>query len=144
MQRNTVTMTALAFFALAFARVAAQQSPAQGANNSYPTSMAPIDQYLMDRDAEIAMARSAAPPSVAKDATVMVFGRDGDETAIKGTNGLVCNVDRSWMDRFEKAESFGTLGGAVRSATTRRRPRRCCRSFGFGQNWHCLENRKTK
>jgi hypothetical protein len=63
--------------------------------NSYP-NMEPIEQYLMDRDAEIAMARSAAPPSIAKDATVMVLGRHGYETAVEGKNGFVCAVGRSW------------------------------------------------
>src|SRR5215469_7256965 len=60
---------------------------AQDAKTAYP-SMAPLDQYLMtDRNAEIALARSAAPPSIAKDATVMVLGRRGYETAVEGTNG---------------------------------------------------------
>jgi hypothetical protein len=58
--------------------------------------MASIDPYLMDRDAEIAMARSAGPPSVAKDATVLVLGRHGYETAVEGKNGFVCAVGRSW------------------------------------------------
>ena len=80
--------------------------PMQAQDNSYPTSMAPLDQYLMDRDGEIALARSAAPPSIAKDATIMVFGRHGYETAVEGTNGFVCNVDRSWMDQFENSPEF--------------------------------------
>jgi len=59
--------------------------------------MAPVDQYLMaDRNEEIALARSAAPESVARDATVMVLGRHGYETAIQGKNGFVCFVERSW------------------------------------------------
>jgi hypothetical protein len=68
----------------------------QAQDNSAPSTMASIDPYLMDRDAEIAMARSAAPPSVAKDATVMVLGRHGYETAVEGKNGFVCAVGRSW------------------------------------------------
>jgi hypothetical protein len=61
------------------------------------TNMAPIDQYLMtDRAAEIALARSAAPESVSRDAGVLVLGRHGFETAVKGTNGFVCIVGRSW------------------------------------------------
>jgi hypothetical protein len=76
------------------------------AKNPYPTSMAPLDQYLMDRNDEIALARNAAPPSIAKDATVMVLGRYGYETAVEGTNGFVCNVDRSWMDQFENSPEF--------------------------------------
>ena len=71
---------------------------------SYPT-MAPIDQYLMtDRNNEIAMARSAAPPSISADAEVMVLGRHGYETAIKGKNGVVCLVERSWMSPFDFAQ----------------------------------------
>ena len=100
MKRNTVEMIALAFFGLALALGAARHAQAQDARNPYPTSMAPLDQYLMDRDAEIALARSAAPPSVAKDATVMVLGRDGYETAVEGTNGFVCNVMQAVLDDF--------------------------------------------
>lgn len=62
----------------------------------YPT-MAPLDQYLMaDRNAEIALARSAAPDSISRDAEVLVLGAQGYETAVKGKNGFVCIVERSW------------------------------------------------
>ena len=70
---------------------------------AYP-NMAPVDQYLMaDRDAEIALARSAAPPSISADAEVMVLGRRGYETAVKGKNGFVCLVERAWMSPFDFA-----------------------------------------
>lgn len=105
MKRKTVKMIALALFAQTLALGAARHAQAQDAKNPYPTSMAPLDQYLMDSDAEIALARSAAPPSVAKDATIMVLGRNGFETAVEGTNGFVCDVDR-WMDRFENSPEF--------------------------------------
>ena len=42
------------------------------------------------------MARSAAPESIARDAEVLVLGRHGFETAVKGKNGFVCIVGRSW------------------------------------------------
>ncbi|MGB9464493.1 MAG: hypothetical protein WBR10_05225 [Candidatus Acidiferrum sp.] len=58
--------------------------------------MAPLDQYLMERNAEIALARSAAPESISRDAEVMVLGRHGYESAVKGKNGFVCMVQRSW------------------------------------------------
>ena len=106
MKRNTVKMIALEFFALALALGVARHAQAQGPKNPYPTSMAPLDQYLMGRDAEIALARSAAPSSVAKDAAVMVLGRDGYETAVEGTNGFVCVVERPWMDQFENSPEF--------------------------------------
>lgn len=50
----------------------------------------------MDRDAEVALARSAAPASIASAADVMVLGPHGYETAVKGTNGFVCLVYRGW------------------------------------------------
>lgn len=58
--------------------------------------MAPVDQYMMERSAEIAMAQSAAPRSISKDAEVMVMGRHGYEVAVKGKNGFVCMVERGW------------------------------------------------
>jgi hypothetical protein len=42
------------------------------------------------------MARSAAPESIARDAEVLVLGRHGFETAVKGKNGFVCIVGRGW------------------------------------------------
>lgn len=74
----------------------AQHAMAQDAATTY-TKMAPVDQYLMaDRDAEIALARSAAPDSISRDAEVVVLGRHGFETAVKGKNGFVCIVGRGW------------------------------------------------
>jgi hypothetical protein len=82
----------------------AWQARAQDAKTAYP-SMAPIEQYLMaDQAAEIAMARSAAPPSIAQDADVMVLGRHGYETVVKGKNGFVCLVERSWTAGFDFPE----------------------------------------
>src|SRR5260370_27640773 len=69
---------------------------AQDAATPYP-KMAAIDQYLMtDHGAEIALARSAAPESISRDAEVQVLGRHGFKTAVKGKNGFVCIVGRSW------------------------------------------------
>src|SRR5882672_7226375 len=67
--------------------------------------MAPIDQYLIaDRNAEIVMARSAAPPSISTDAEIMVLGPKGYETAVKGKNGFVCVVHRSWTSEANDPE----------------------------------------
>lgn len=65
-------------------------------------SRAPIEQYLSTNPtAEIALARSAAPASIADAATVLVLARSGYETAVKGTNGFVCFVERSWANDFD-------------------------------------------
>jgi len=63
--------------------------------------MAPLDKYLMDRSAEIALAKSAAPPSIADKASVLVLTTHGYETAVKGSNGFVCAVERSWMAQYD-------------------------------------------
>jgi hypothetical protein len=69
---------------------------AQSSKTAYP-NMAPVEQYLMpDRDSEIALARSAAPESISRDAKVLVLARHGYETAVEGKNGFVCIVERSW------------------------------------------------
>jgi len=94
MKRNTVAIIALGFFALALALGVARPAQAQDAKTPYPT-MLPLDQYLMDRDAEIAMSRSAGPNSVSSGAKVLVLGRHGYETAVEGKNGFVCLVGRS-------------------------------------------------
>ena len=81
----------------------ARRIQAQKSETKYP-HMAPVQQYLMDRDAEIALARSAAPDSISRDATVLVLGRHGYETAVKGKNGFVCMVARGWVGAFDWPE----------------------------------------
>jgi hypothetical protein len=96
MKRKSLRAVALRNFALVVVVVAAWQAHAQDAKAPYP-NMAPLDQYLMERSAEIELARSAAPESISGDAEIMVLGRHGYETAAKGKNGFVCMVERSWM-----------------------------------------------
>jgi hypothetical protein len=72
-------------------------------STAYP-SMASIEQYLMPANAEIAMARSAAPEAISIDAKILVLGWHGYETAIEGRNGFVCMVERSWILPFNSAE----------------------------------------
>jgi hypothetical protein len=91
-------------FALVAVLGAAWMAQAQGVKTPYP-SMAPIDQYLIaDRNAEITLARSAAPESVSRDAEIIVLGRHGYETAVKGKNGFVCIVERSWAMGIDEPE----------------------------------------
>ena len=65
---------------------------------------APAADYMMSPADEIAMARSAAPASLAKDAEVMVLGKTGYEIAAKSSNGFVCMVQRSWANEPSNAE----------------------------------------
>ena len=96
MRKKKAGATAIKSFALLVVLGTAYQAVAQGATTPY-ANMAPIEQYLMtDQGAEIALARSAAPESVSRDAKVLVLGRHGFETAVKGKNGFVCIVERSW------------------------------------------------
>jgi hypothetical protein len=95
MQLSVFRTIELSSFALVVMLTAAWQLRGQDTKAPYP-SMAPLDQYLMERNAEISLARSAAPASISNDADVMVLGRHGYETVVKGKNGFVCIVWRSW------------------------------------------------
>src|SRR5579871_1273489 len=78
---------------------------AQGTKSPYP-AMAPVEQYRVASVAEeVALARSAAPDSVSRDAEVLALGEHGYDTAAKGTNGVVCVVERSWADPFDDPRS---------------------------------------
>ena len=96
MPKTKVGAIAIKRFALLAVLAAAGQAIAQDAKTPYPR-MAPVEQYLMtDQAAEIALARTAAPDSVSRDAEILVLSRHGFETAVKGKNGFVCVVERSW------------------------------------------------
>ena len=95
MRGNNITV-------FAFGAVVALSCPicprAQVEQAPYP-KMAPFVQYLIpDENAEIALARSAAPTSISNAAEVMVLRRDGYTTSVKGSNGFVCIVERSWAN----------------------------------------------
>ena len=103
MDRKILKVVASGSSVLVMALGAISQMQAQS-KNPYP-SMAPLNQYLMtDRNAEIAMARSAAPNSISHDARVLVLGPHGYETAVEGKNGFICVVERGWMAPFDNPE----------------------------------------
>lgn len=82
----------------------ANPAGAQDSLPQYPTK-APLGEYMMPaRELEIALARSAAPESVSRDATVLVLGKTGYETAVEGSNGFVCLVERGWNGPFDWPE----------------------------------------
>jgi hypothetical protein len=96
MRYNKVGATLMNSLAVVVMFGLAGQMSAQEAKASYQ-NMAPVEQYLMeDRAAEIALAQSAAPESISREAEVRVLGRHGYEMAIPGKNGFVCVVERSW------------------------------------------------
>ena len=96
MRKEAINLFAFVFFAVLLLLGLAGQAQAQSATTPYP-SMAPLNQYLIaDQNTEIALARSAAPASVSDGAEIMVLGPAGYTTAVKGTNGFMCLVERSW------------------------------------------------
>lgn len=99
MRENKVGALVAMTFALLGVLGTAYQAVAQNVTTPYP-KMAPIEQYLMDRTAEITLAQSPAPESVSHNATILVLGRKGYETAVEGKNGFVCTVDRAWTGPF--------------------------------------------
>jgi hypothetical protein len=102
MSRNLFAAVTSLILVLSSFSGASRQTWAQ--DGKYP-SMAPLDQYLMtDPNAEIALAQSAAPTSISRDATVLVFQKSGYQTALEGKNGFTCLVERAWMSPFDSPE----------------------------------------
>ena len=96
MQKKLLSFVAFAFLVPVILSGATGLACAQAANASY-AAMAPLDQYLIsDQNSEIALARTAAPASISDQAEVMVLGPQGYTTAVKGTNGFLCLVERGW------------------------------------------------
>src|SRR5579872_688228 len=87
MKQKTPRMMAWAVCAVVIVLGECWPAPAQ---DSKPyASMAPLVQYLMaDRNAEIALARSAAPAAISSEAEVLVLGRNGYETPSKARTVL--------------------------------------------------------
>lgn len=65
---------------------------ARGQGSTYPA----LSEYLMPRDAEIGLARTAAPARISDRATIKVLTKSGYEVAREGDNGVVCMVLRGF------------------------------------------------
>jgi hypothetical protein len=104
MRKNQVRVIAFAFALQIVIPNAGRQAVAQDGKAAYP-AIAPLDQYLIsDEKSEIALARSAAPGSISDGAEVMVLGHEGYKVAVKGRNGFLCIVERSWGQSTDQAE----------------------------------------
>src|SRR6185437_1737145 len=104
MNRRRLVAVASLSLALILWLISIKHGQSQVPPTAYAT-MAPFDQYLMaDRNAEIALARSAAPEAISRDARILVLGHNGYETAVEGTNGFVCVVERGWMSPADAPE----------------------------------------
>jgi len=72
--------------------VSMQAAPVRGQSPKYP----PFSEYMMPPEAEVALARSAAPENVSAHATVKILTASGYKVATQGDNGFVCIVMRGW------------------------------------------------
>jgi hypothetical protein len=97
-------MTATALPTLLLALAVATPGVAQNRATPYE-QMARLDAYLMpDFRAEIALARSAAPAGISDKATVLTLKPQGYATAVNGTNGFTCLVERGWTAPFDNPD----------------------------------------
>ena len=96
MRKNEFKLFAFVFLVQLCLSGSTLRASAQAEKAVYP-AMAPVEAYLIaDRNEEIALARSAAPASISDGAEVMVLGKSGFTSAVSGTNGFLCLVERSW------------------------------------------------
>jgi hypothetical protein len=103
-QKHCIYISAFALAAQLILPAAERTVLAQTTKPMYP-AMAPLNQYMIvSEQAEIALARSAAPGSISNNAEIMVLKRDGYKTVVQGKNGFLCLVERSWAQGTDQAE----------------------------------------
>jgi len=76
----------------------------------------PLREYMMPRDAETALAKSAAPANISDHATIKLLTPSGYEAVHQGNNGFVCIVMRGWAAPTYTPAQFRNL---VYDATVR-------------------------
>jgi hypothetical protein len=104
MRKSSIKLIASAFLLQVVFPFSNGQAQVQAEPSRYP-AMASLDQYLIPSESsEIALARSAAPASISDDAEVMVLRRDGYATVVKGKNGFLCLVERSWAASTDNSD----------------------------------------
>jgi hypothetical protein len=104
MPKKLISLVACVCFAGVALTGGTQPVRAQAQAAPYPAA-APLDQYLIpEKVSEIELARSAAPASISDGAEVLALTQDGYMTAVKGGNGFVCLVERSWAKSTDDPE----------------------------------------
>jgi hypothetical protein len=111
----TRTVTVVFYGLVLAAAVGASECVRAQTVGTHYEHLAPRAEYLdADVGAEMALARSAAPAAVSRDATVLVLKRTGYEVAQKGNNGFVCLVERAWMGPLSDADFWNPkIRGAI-------------------------------
>jgi hypothetical protein len=69
-----------------------QVATVRGQTPQYP----PLSEYMMPQDAEVALAKSAAPQNISDHATIRVLTTSGYQVVHQGDNGFVCMVMRGF------------------------------------------------
>lgn len=92
-------------YSLLFIAVVASAGAPRAQSGQYP----PLSAYMMSRDAEVALARSAAPANVSDRATIKVLTQSGYAVVRQGDNGFACMVMRGWAAPTYTPEQFRDL-----------------------------------
>ena len=78
--------------ALVLVILSMQVATVRGQTPKYP----PLSEYMMPQDAEVALAKSAAPQNISDHATIRVLTASGYQVVHQGDNGFVCMVMRGF------------------------------------------------
>jgi hypothetical protein len=89
---------------VAFGACRGASAEPQASSPAYAQMAAGTEYLMANRAAEISLARSAAPAAISGSATVLTLSPKGYETAVNGTNGFTCLVERAWMSPFDNPE----------------------------------------
>jgi len=99
--KRTLVLVSL-FLSVGAATVWAQSPKSPALSPTYP----PLGEYMMAREAEISLAKSAAPDNISAHATIKILTGSGYEVAVQGDNGFVCEVMRGWAAPTYTPASF--------------------------------------
>jgi len=69
----------------------------------------PVQAYMIPKDEEVALARTAAPANISGSATIKVLGLSGYKVEVSGTNGFVCSVMRGFTAPTYTPKDFRDL-----------------------------------
>lgn len=95
-QRRTFATIKPLMWLLAVGAAIVLLSAAMKSGSAQGTTYPPLEEYLMPEEAEIALAKSAAPATISDHATIKVLTDTGFEVISEGDNGFVCMVMRGW------------------------------------------------
>jgi hypothetical protein len=109
---SAAATASLAAPVLAASILAAAMLPIRSSNAAEPGKQFAAILTEIPAEQQMQLAMSAAPPEIARHATILLLGSNGYVTARTGTNGFTCLVERQYLETLEPS-CYDAEGGAT-------------------------------